>query len=182
LATKLAKSEDEDKIDDHEKINAILKGLKYMKDNCEEMNVKLINIEKEQNYIHEDQVNIDEKIDGLYVHLHEIRQVTGARCLADGHSAAFLINRLNREEEKEQSKDDYNNNHDDSDEDDIARKDLYEKETKTKTDDSKKPPNVTSKKKYKRKVTQAQLNQINRMESIDDDSGFKSSNSRSSLT
>ena len=72
-------------------------------------------------------MNIDEKIDGLYVHLHEIRQVTGARCLADGHSAAFLINRLNREEEKEQSKDDNNNNHDDSDEDDIARKDLYEK-------------------------------------------------------
>ena len=26
---------------------------RYMKDNCEEMNVKLINIEKEQNYIHE---------------------------------------------------------------------------------------------------------------------------------
>ena len=75
----------------------------------------------------QDQVNIDEKIDGLYVHLHEIRQVTGARCLADGHSAAFLINRLNREEEMDQKKDDNNNNQDDSDEDDIARKDLYEK-------------------------------------------------------
>ena len=32
--------------------------------------------------------------------LHEIRQVTGARCLADGHSAAFLINSANREEIK----------------------------------------------------------------------------------
>lgn len=55
-------------MEDHEKINAILKGLKYakrnvhkseffspryMKDNCEEMNVKLINIEREQNYFHE---------------------------------------------------------------------------------------------------------------------------------
>ena len=76
----------------------------------------------------QDQVNIDEKIDGLYVHLHEIRQVTGARCLADGHSAAFLINRQNREEEMEQMKfDDNNNNQDDSDEDDIARKDLFQK-------------------------------------------------------
>lgn len=34
----------------------------------------------------------------MYVKLHEIRQVTGARCLADGHSAAFLINSMNREE------------------------------------------------------------------------------------
>jgi len=181
LAEKLAKSEENDKMEDHEKINAILKGLKYMKDNCEEMNVKLINIEREQNYFHEDQVNIDEKIDGLYVHLHEIRQVTGARCLADGHSAAFLINRLNKEAEMERELNN-NNNPDDSIEDDIARKDSYQKEPKSKTDDSKQPPNVTSKKKYKRKVTQAQLNQINRMESIDDDSGFKSSNSSSRLT
>merc|ERR1712062_355551 len=36
----------------------------------------------------------------MYVKLHEIRQVTGARCLADGHSAAFLINSANREEMK----------------------------------------------------------------------------------
>ena len=36
----------------------------------------------------------------MYVKLHEIRQVTGARCLADGHSAAFLINSANREEIK----------------------------------------------------------------------------------
>ena len=75
---------------------------------------------------YQDQVNIDEKIDGLYVHLHEIRQVTGARCLADGHSAAFLINRLNKEAEMEQELNN-NNNPDDSIEDDIARKDSYQK-------------------------------------------------------
>ena len=40
------------------------------------------------------------KIEEMYVKLHEIRQVTGARCLADGHSAAFLINSANREEMK----------------------------------------------------------------------------------
>ena len=38
------------------------------------------------------------KIEDLSVKLHEVRQVTGARCLADGHSAAFLINSMNREE------------------------------------------------------------------------------------
>ena len=40
------------------------------------------------------------KIEEMYVKLHEIRQVTGARCLADGHSAAFLINSMIREENK----------------------------------------------------------------------------------
>ena len=54
-----------------------------------------------------------EKIDEMFVKIHEIRQVTGARwtslikqivfhddyrCLADGQSAAFIINTMNREE------------------------------------------------------------------------------------
>ena len=77
----------------------------------------------------QDQADQQEKIEGLYVHLHEIRQVarggtgwhrvaqggkgwhralletshdlaqvTGARCLADGNSAAALINLMNKEE------------------------------------------------------------------------------------
>ena len=48
----------------------------------------------------QDQLEAQGKIEEMYVKLHEIRQVTGARCLADGHSAAFLINTANREELK----------------------------------------------------------------------------------
>ena len=48
----------------------------------------------------QDQVEAQGKIEEMYVKLHEIRQVTGARCLADGHSAAFLINSMLREEIK----------------------------------------------------------------------------------
>ena len=48
----------------------------------------------------QDQLEAQVKIEEMYVKLHEIRQVTGARCLADGHSAAFLINSANREELK----------------------------------------------------------------------------------
>ena len=48
LAVKLSKFEDEEKIDDKEKMQAILKGLKYMKESCEQLNIKLKNIENDQ--------------------------------------------------------------------------------------------------------------------------------------
>lgn len=89
-----------------------------MRDSCENIASKLKEIEDEQEienkvYLEElvsspqteipwwqDQLEAQTKIEEMYVKLHEIRQVTGARCLADGHSAAFLINSANREEMK----------------------------------------------------------------------------------
>ena len=44
--------EDEEKIDDKEKMQAILKGLKYMKESCEQLNIKLNQIENEQELEH----------------------------------------------------------------------------------------------------------------------------------
>ena len=88
-----------------------------MRESCENIVSKLKEIEDEQeienkvgNHLHnwgeillrclKDQLEAQGKIDVLSTSLHEVRQVTGARCLADGHSAAFLINTMNREEIK----------------------------------------------------------------------------------
>ena len=93
-----------------------------------------------------------EKIDELGVKLHEIRQVTGARCLSDGHSAAALIRSMNKAEKLEKIMQGIDEDLD-SLEEDIARKDSVEKEKKM----------VEKKNKtYKRKISQAQLNQTNR--------------------
>ena len=75
------------------------------------------------------------KIDTLSVSLHEVRQVTGARCLADGHSAAFLINTMNREETRNKKMESELANMEDeasAAEDDNARMDPPEQESKNK--------------------------------------------------
>ena len=46
-----------------------------------------------------------------------------------------------------------------------------------KTDPKKKAKSISPNRKYRRKITQAELNKTNRLESIEDDSGFKSANS-----
>ena len=133
---------DEEKIDDKEKMQAILKGLKYMKESCEQLNIKLNQIENEQELEHkvmgiankhevsyfdvQDQLEVTEKIDELGVKLHEIRQVTGARCLSDGHSAAALISSMNRSEKLEKMMEVIDDDMD-SIEDDLARKDSFYK-------------------------------------------------------
>ena len=74
----------------------------------------------------QDQLEVTEKIDELAVKLHEIRQVTGARCLSDGHSAAALINSMNRTEKLEKMMEVIDDDME-SIEDDMARKDSFNK-------------------------------------------------------
>ena len=50
-------------------------------------------------------------------------------------------------------------------------------EVKEKPEKMKKSKSISPNRKYRRKITQAELNKTNRLESIEDDSGFKSVNS-----
>ena len=137
LATKLSKVEHEEKINDSEKLTFIFKGLKYkfslslecvkqhlyfryMKDNCDDFIVKLNKIESEQEAEKRDHVTQGEKIEELYSDLHDIRQVCGARCLSDGHSAHALIYIMNKETGEASKKEE-----EESIADDVARKDSY---------------------------------------------------------
>ena len=162
-----------------------------MKDNCDDFIVKLNKIETEQEAEKRDHANQCEKIEELYGDLHDIRQVCGARCLSDGQSAHALIYIMNKEstEATEAAK----KEEEESIADDMARKDSYHagkkrdlRESKNfiilfsdekKTETKKKAKSIASNRKYRRKITQAELSKTNRLESIEDDSGFKSANS-----
>ena len=95
-----------------------------MKDNCDDFIVKLNKIESEQEAEKKDHVTQGEKIEELYSDLHDIRQVCGARCLSDGHSAHALIYIMNKEGNKEARETD-NKEEEESIADDVARKDSY---------------------------------------------------------
>ena len=168
-----------------------------MKDNCDDFIVKLNKIESEQEAEKRDHVTQGEKIEELYSDLHDIRQVCGARCLSDGHSAHALIYIMNKEavankETGEASK----KEEEESIADDVARKDSFHASRagkkvnrnflylhsrivldEKKTEIKKKAKSISPNRKYRRKITQAELNKTNRLESIEDDSGFKSVNS-----
>merc|ERR1719237_1060155 len=61
---------------------------------------KLEVMETKQEESHQANMGTHERIDALEIPITLIREVTGARVLADGQSAAFIINALNREERK----------------------------------------------------------------------------------
>ena len=66
------------------------------------------------------------QISALYMTLHDPAQVTGARCLADGNSAAALINLMNKEERDRREAGQEEEPSIDTDTD-IARKDSVQK-------------------------------------------------------
>ena len=163
-----------------------------MKDNCDDFIVKLNRIEGEQEAEKRDHAVQCEKIEELYGDLHDIRQVCGARCLSDGQSAHALIYIMNKEGNKE-TRESAKKEEEESIADDVARKDSYHAGKcacfpclkklnrflldEKKTDPKKKAKSISPNRKYRRKITQAELNKTNRLESIEDDSGFKSANS-----
>ncbi|XP_023334721.1 uncharacterized protein LOC111706160 isoform X5 [Eurytemora carolleeae] len=80
-------------IDDSEKMDEIIKCLRGMRVEVDRINTRLDSVELNQETSAQSQLKAHAKLDDLTVKAHEIRQLAGARTLAEGKSAAFIINK-----------------------------------------------------------------------------------------
>merc|ERR1712037_657358 len=136
---------------------------------------KLEVMETKQEESHQANMGTHERIDALEIPITLIREVTGARVLADGQSAAFIINALNREERK--LKEEEKRKREDKTDDTVpvlGQGSPVKKESKRKKDKSLPP----REKKLvlqspKRRISRKKIEQTDRLEALETDSGFR---------
>merc|ERR1711963_1059582 len=118
-----------------------------------------------------------ERIEALEIPITLIREVTGARVLADGQSAAFIINALNREERKlkEGEKRKREEKTDEAVPTVLGQGSPVKKEATRRRKEKSLPPREKKLvlQSPKKRISRKKIEQTNRLETMETDSGFR---------